>query len=226
MELAVLFSGGKDSCYALYKAMEKDEIACLISIISRNKESYMFHTPNIDITKLQAEAIGLPLIQKASEGKKEEELKELKEAIAEAKQKFKIEGIVTGAIESVYQSSRIQKICDELGLRCINPLWKKEQQQLLKELVEQGFKVMIVGVAAFPMGKEWLGRMIDDQVIRELVALREKHRISPSGEGGELETTVLDAPFFKKSLEVVESEAVFEHNAGVFIIKKARFVKK
>jgi len=226
MKLAVLFSGGKDSCYALLKAMDKEDVVCLISMISNNKESYMFHTPNIEMTRLQAEAIGLPLIQKATEGNKEEELKELKEAIIEAKQMFKIEGIVTGAIESIYQSSRIQKICDELALRCVNPLWKKEQQGLLKELVDQGFKVMISGVAAFPMGKEWLGRMIDDKVIKELVALREKHKISPSGEGGELETTVLDAPFFKKSLEIIDAESVFEHNSGVFIIKKARLMKK
>lgn len=226
MKLGVLFSGGKDSCYALYKAMEKEEVVCLITILSKNKESYMYHTPNIDITKLQAEAIGLPLIQKTTEGRKEEELKELKEAMAEAKQRFKIEGVVTGAIESVYQAERVQKICDELGLWCFNPLWKKDQQMLLRELLEKKFTVMISGVFAFPLDKSWLGRIIDDKVISELLAVQQEHKISPSGEGGELETTVLDAPFFKKKIEVMDGEAIFEKNSGVFVIRKARLASK
>jgi asparagine synthase (glutamine-hydrolysing) len=114
MRLGVLYSGGKDSNYALFK--EKNNVVCLISVISKNKESFMFHTPNIHMVELQAEAIGLPLLQKTTEGEKEKELEDLKTVIKEAKEKFKLDGIVTGAIESRYQADRIKKICDELEI--------------------------------------------------------------------------------------------------------------
>jgi ABC transporter with metal-binding/Fe-S-binding domain ATP-binding protein len=226
MKVGVLFSGGKDSTYALFKAWKKDEVICLITVISKNKESYMFHTPNIDITKLQAEALSLPLIQAFTEGKKEEELKDLETAIKKAKETFNIEGVVTGAIESVYQSERIQKICNKLSISCINPLWKKNQEELLNELINNKFKVIISGVFAYPLDESWLGREIDEKSIKELVELRKKYHTSPSGEGGEIETTVLDAPFFKKKIEILESEIQAKDNSGVFIIKKARLVNK
>jgi ABC transporter with metal-binding/Fe-S-binding domain ATP-binding protein len=226
MKLGALFSGGKDSTYALLKTWEKNQIVCLITVISRNKESYMFHTPNIEITQLQSEAIGLPLIQETTEGKKEEELKDLEKAIKKAKEIFNIEGIVTGAVESVYQSERIQRICDNLDLSCINPLWKKDQEELLKEIVKNKFKVIISGIFAYPLDESWLGRIIDEKAIKELVELRKRYHISPSGEGGEIETTVLDAPFFKKKIEILESEIQAKDNSGVFIIKKARLINK
>ncbi len=226
MKLGVLFSGGKDSTYALFKAMEKETIVCLISIFSKNKESYMFHTPNIHITELQARSIGLPLVQKSTEGRKEEELKDLKQAIKEAKETLKIEGVVTGAVESIYQTERIQKICDTLDLQCFNPLWLKNQIELLEEIVESGFEVIISGIFAYPLDKKWLGREIDNQSIKELVLLQEKYHISPSGEGGEIETTVLDAPFFQKRIEIQEFEIQADENSGIFLIKKARLVDK
>ncbi|MFX0199119.1 MAG: diphthine--ammonia ligase [Candidatus Hodarchaeota archaeon] len=226
MKLGVLFSGGKDSTYALFKAMEKETVVCLISIFSKNKESYMFHTPNIHITELQARSIGLPLIQKSTEGRKEEELKDLKQAIKKAKETLKIEGVVTGAVESIYQTERIQKICDTLDLQCFNPLWLKNQIELLEEIVESGFEVIISGIFAYPLDKKWLGREIDNQSIKELVLLQEKYHISPSGEGGEIETTVLDAPFFQKRIEIQEFEIQADENSGIFLIKKARLVDK
>lgn len=226
MKLGVLFSGGKDSTYALFKAMKKEDVVCLITILSKNKESYMYHTPNISITKLQAKAIGLPLIQKSTEGIKEEELKDLKQAIMEAKEIHNIEGIITGAVESIYQTERIQKICNTLDLQCFNPLWLKNQVKLLEEIVESGFEVIISGIFAYPLDKRWLGREIDNQTINELVLLQEKYHISPSGEGGEIETTVLDAPFFQKRIEILEFEIQANENSGIFLIKKARLVDK
>jgi ABC transporter with metal-binding/Fe-S-binding domain ATP-binding protein len=226
MRLAVLFSGGKDSTLALLKASEKEEVVCLISILSKNKESYMFHTPNIWITKLQAKAIGLPLIQKLTMGVQEKELEDLKGAIKQAKERFKIEGIVSGAVESVYQAERIQRICHELCLWCFNPLWKKNQQELLEEIVEGGFRAIISGIFAYPLDKSWLGKEIDNELTRKLVTLQKEYGISPSGEGGEIETTVLDAPLFKKRIEVLDFAVEAKGNSGVFLIKKARLADK
>ena len=226
MRLGVLFSGGKDSTFALHMAAEHEEVVCLITLVSSNKESYMFHTPNIDLTKLQAEALGLPLIAWVTEGRKEEELKDLEQAIAKAVARFHIEGVVTGAVESVYQSTRIQRICHRLGVWCFNPLWKRNQKELLEELIKKCFKVMISGVFAYPLDATWLGKQIDLDLVARLVDLEKKFGISPSGEGGEIETTVLDAPMFKKKLEVLDYEGNAKGNSGVFTVKNARLVPK
>jgi diphthine-ammonia ligase len=226
MRLGVLFSGGKDSTLALHLAAEKEEVACLITMISKNKESYMFHTPNIDEAVLQAEALGLPLVLVATDGQKEEELADLERAIAEAKTDFQIEGVVTGAVESVYQASRVQRICNRLDVWCLNPLWKHDQRALLETLVEKNFKVVISGIFAYPLDEKWLGKQIDQKMIARLVELQSQYGISPSGEGGEIETTVLDAPMFKKRLEILDSAIEARGNSGVYIIKQARLVPK
>ncbi len=224
MKLGVLFSGGKDSSLAMHKAMKEHSIVCLISMISHNPESYMFHVPNIDLVDLQASAIGLPLIKRETPGMKEEELIDLKKAIQKAKEKYQIEGIVTGAVKSGYQRSRIAKICEELGLECINPLWQMDEIKLLEEL--EGFEVIISGVFAYKLGKEWLGKRIDKEMIAKLKKLQEEIDINPAGEGGEIETTVLDTSFFKQKIDVKEFEIDFKDNSGTFIIKKAELIKK
>ncbi len=226
MRLGVLFSGGKDSTLALHYAAEKEEVVCLITIISKNKESFMYHTPNIEISALQAEALGLPQITKTTRGEKEKELAELEVAIAEAARKYQIEGVVTGAVESVYQAERVQHICNQLGLWCFNPLWKHDQKALLEELLEKRFKVIISGVFAYPLDEKWLGKQIDTKLIDRLVDLQQKYGLSPAGEGGEIETTVLEAPLFKKKIEVLDYSVEFKGNSGVFIIKQARLVSK
>jgi diphthine-ammonia ligase len=226
MKLGVLFSGGKDSTLALHMAAEKETVACLITVVSANKESYMFHTPNINVTALQAEALGLPLVSVPTAGRKEEELADLEHAIAEAKSRYDIEGVVTGAVESVYQASRVQRICNRLDLWQFNPIWKTDQKKLLETFLQKNFQVIISGVFAYPLDQKWLGKQISSQVIAKLVELQGKYGISPSGEGGEIETTVLDAPMFKQKIQVTDSAVEWMGSSGVFVIKQARLMHK
>lgn len=226
MKLGVLFSGGKDSCYALYKALEKEEVKCLINIRSQNPESYMFHTPALSVVPLQAEAAGIPLVIQGTQGVVEKELKDLETAIQKAVMDYGIEGVVTGAIESVYQATRVQRICHKLGLWCFNPLWQKDQVELLYELLKAGFRIVITGIFAEQFDEDWLGRVMDETTVKELLRLHKKHGISPSGEGGEIETTVLDAPFFKKRIEIQEAMRMVSRNSGVLEIKKACLMEK
>lgn len=226
MRLGVLFSGGKDSTLALHLAAEKEEVVCLVTIISKNKESFMFHTPNIDITTLQAEALGLPQITRTTEGEKGKELLDLEYAVTRATREFGIEGVVTGAVESVYQAERVQRICNRRGLWCFNPLWKHDQKALLEELLQKQFRVIISGVFAYPLDGTWLGKQIDTKIIERLVDLQQKYGLSPSGEGGEIETTVLDAPLFKQKIEILDSSTETKGNAGVFRIKQVQLVSK
>ncbi|XHH08831.1 MAG: diphthine--ammonia ligase [Candidatus Bathyarchaeia archaeon] len=226
MKLGVLFSGGKDSTLALHLAAEKEQVACLITVVSVNKESYMFHTPNVDMTQLQAQALDLPLVSVETAGRKEEELLDLERAIAQAKTQYGIEGVVTGAVESVYQASRVQRICNRLDLWCFNPLWKHNQRALLESLLEQRFEVVVSGVFAYPLDASWLGKKLDKAMIEQLSDLSEKYGISVSGEGGEIETTVLDAPLFKEKIVVTESDVAWNYDSGVYIIKKAGLALK
>ncbi len=219
MKLGILFSGGKDSVFATYLAKKLGyEVPCLISIISENKESYMFHTPSISKVEKQAKAMNIPLILEKTRGKKEIELKDLERAIKIAVDKYQIQGIVTGAIDSIYQSSRIQKICNKLKLECFNPLWQKDQIELLEDLIKNKFKVIISGVFAYPLTKEWLGKQINKDFLTQIRKLNEKYKINPAGEGGEFETFVLDCPLFRKSLKIKNKKITGEKNSWVMEI--------
>ncbi|MFH1801444.1 MAG: diphthine--ammonia ligase [archaeon] len=203
MKIGVLFSGGKDSAYSAYLAKKRDhELSCLISVFSENPDSYMFHTPSIKRVKKQAEVMGLPLIIQKTKGEKEKELTDLEEVIKIAVEKYKIEGIVTGALHSIYQASRIEKICDKLGLKCINPLWHKDEIEYLNELLKNKFEIIITAVAAYPLEETWLGRKIDKNFIKEVKELNTKYKIHPAGEGGEFETFVLNCPLFLRGLKI------------------------
>lgn len=217
MKIAALVSGGKDSLFAAYKASKENELVCLIAIKSKSPESYMFHIPNVDLVKLQAKAAELPLVWWETEGIKEEELEDLKQAIEIAKEKYKIQGIVSGAIKSNYQKERIENICKELKISSITPLWQVNEEIYLNELMKN-FNVIIVGIAAEGLKKEMLGTRIGLTFIDRMRLLN----VSPVGEGGETESFVLDCPLFKKKIKILEPETIMENECtGHFIIKKA-----
>ena len=226
MNLGVLFSGGKDSTFACYRAMEKNTVACLITLISENVDSYMFHTPNIRCTRYQAEAMGIPILSWPTQGKKEEELEDLLAAIAAAREKYGIDGIVTGAIESVYQAARVQRICRELDLWCFNPLWQTNQVDYLRLLISEGFKIIISGVFAYPFDESWVGATLTEELIQKLEQLQKRYKINPSGEGGELETFVLDGPLFKKRIEILKASITYDNYRGHYLIEDVRLVEK
>ena len=203
MNCVLLFSGGKDSTYAAYLAKKHgNKLSCLISIVSENPDSYMFHTPSITKVKRQSDIMNIPLMVQETKGQKEEELRDLEFIIQKAKTKYKIEAVVTGSVESAYQASRVQKICDNLELECFNPLWQKDQFELLYDLTDSKFKIIITGVFAYPLDETWLGREINEEFIKEVTTLYEKYKINPAGEGGEFETFVLGCPLFAKELKI------------------------
>lgn len=227
MKLGILFSGGKDSTYAAYLAKkEGNELACLITMMSENPSSYMFHTPSISMAEKQAEAMGLNIIVYSTKGEKEKELKDLEDAIKEAISRYKIEGIVTGALASDYQASRIQKICGKLKIRCINPLWKKDADLYWDDLLKESFEVMIVGVAAEGLGKEWLGKAIDKEALEKLKKLSKKHLFHIGFEGGEAETFVLDCPLFKRRIEIAKGKVNWneKEKTGAYEIKEVKLI--
>jgi diphthine-ammonia ligase len=220
--IACLFSGGKDSTLALHKMAENGKKAeLLITMISDNAFSFMFHKPNIDYTAMQAEALGIPRVTSTTRGEKERELVDLEAAL----KKNKVTELITGAVASVYQKDRIEKMCRELGIECHSPLWGIAPLDELSEL-STNFEVIVSQVAAEGFGDDFLGARIDEAMIKKLVALHKKYKINMLFEGGEAESFVLDAPLFKKRIEVRKAHKEWDGSVGRYLIDEAVLVNK
>ncbi|MGZ7120189.1 MAG: diphthine--ammonia ligase, partial [Methanobacterium sp.] len=180
---------------------------------------------NIHVAELLAEAMGINFIQKVTKGIKEEELEDLTEILGNLKDNG-VEAIYSGALHSVYQKSRIDNICDELGLKSCAPLWHRDPEEYIKEIINLGFEVIITSVSAEGLDKSWLGKKIDFDVLNEIKDLNKKYGINMAFEGGEAETLVLDGPIFKKRIKIVESETIWDRDSGYFLIKDAVLVDK
>jgi ABC transporter with metal-binding/Fe-S-binding domain ATP-binding protein len=223
MKVAALFSGGKDSVFAVYIAQQYGwDVFPLVTLHSEKQDSYMFHSINIHLTELLAQAIDISFVEKSTKGEKEKELVDLKNLL----QNLEIDGVISGAIASEYQRTRIEKICDEIGIKSFTPLWHKNQELLLRDQVKAGFHIIIVGVFASGFDETWLGKTIDEQTINALVSLHEKYRINIAGEGGEFETLVLDGPLFHKKLVIDESVKEWNRDNGIFQVRSAHLEKR
>ena len=219
MRLAALTSGGKDSLYAVYLARkEGHDIRYLLSMMPESHESYMFHHPNIELTQIQAELMGIPLLVEKTSGEKEKELKDLERLILRVKDE--VDGILTGVIASNYQRERIDRICKKFSLECISPLWHINPEKYWHELMRSGFRIMITSVSAEGLDKGWLGRIIDEKTVDELKELNRRFKIHLSFEGGEAETLVLDCPMFEKGIKIVEAKREWDGQRGTYVIKR------
>ena len=217
MKVAALFSGGKDSVFSIYIAQQYGwDVSHLVTILPENKDSWMFHSVNIHLTDKLSESIKIPLVKTISNGKKEDELDDLKILL----EKLDVDGVISGALASEYQRTRIEKICYELGIKSFTPLWHKNQELILRDQVNAGFKIIIVGVFAQGFNESWLGRIIDQECITELVKLNKKYSINTAGEGGEFETLVTDGPLFSKKLIIDETVKEYKRDNGFLNIKK------
>jgi predicted ATP pyrophosphatase (TIGR00289 family) len=223
MRVAVLATGGKDSALALFRVLKMGyEVKFLACMIPMREDSWMFHYPNIRLVDFFADAVGISLVKAETSGIKEKEVGDLKQLI----EGLDVDAIVSGAIASAYQKSRIEKMCEQLGLRCIAPLWQENPLDILKEILALKFDVIVTGVCAYGFSRDWLGRKLDDDAIEALKELNKRYGVSLVGEGGEYETLVLDAPFFKKRIKIIEAEKVWKNQSGSFLITKAKLEGK
>lgn len=223
MRVAALISGGKDSALALQRVLaEGYDVKFLVTMLPQREDSWMFHFPNIRLTSLFAEAVGIELVSAETVGIKDKELEDLRDLLAT----LDVEGVVFGAILSRYQKERIDEVCRELNLESIAPLWQENPVGLLKEIITLRFEVVIVGVYAYGFDENWLGRKIDAGTLNDLVELSKRYQISVVGEGGEYETLVLDAPFFRKRIELVNVKKIWEDHSGYMLVEKTRLSDK
>lgn len=227
MRLASLFSGGKDSTYSLFKMVKAGhDVKYLITFRPKRIDSYMFHHPCIELTTLQAEAIGIKQIIVDTGGEKEKELDDLENILMKIKDE--IDGVVSGALASNYQKTRIDNICRKLNLESLAPLWKIDGEQYWKALLENKFSIMVTGVSSEGLNEGWLGKVIDQTAVEELTALKRKNGLHLGFEGGEAESFVLDCPLFKKQIEILGSKKIWDKrtNSGYLEIKEAKLVSK
>ncbi|MEM3245641.1 MAG: diphthine--ammonia ligase [Candidatus Micrarchaeaceae archaeon] len=216
--IACLFSGGKDSMLALYKSMQQGiKPDLLITMQSKNEFSYMFHRPDVEFTKLQAEAMHIKQVFAYTEGIKEKELDDIERVLAENK----VSALITGAIASMYQKSRIEGICSKLAIRHIAPLWHMPQEAVLEE-VAKAFKAIIIQVSAEGLDKSYLGKAIDGNMVERLKALSAKNGINLAFEGGEAESFVLEAPMFDRRIAIKKAHEEWKGSVGRYIIDEAK----
>ena len=212
-KLCALLSSGKDSVYALYLMQRMNyEVSVCATIESGNADSYMYHTPAISFASKQAAAMGLPFISASTAGEKEVELDALREVLRRAVDEFGVEGVVSGALFSDYQRSRIELVCEELGLQVFAPLWHLDQEQEVREVLDAGFRFVLSKVAAEGLDRSWVGREVthaDVDVLSSTLGL------NVAGEGGEYESLVFDGPNFSEALSLEGLEVVCEQEGSV-----------
>ena len=202
--VAVSWSGGKDSCFACYKAISEDyDVSYLMNFISKDGKC-MSHGLDSKLILAQSEAIGIPLVQREVSWETYEP--RFKSAVSELKENG-IEGVIFGDISNIAgHEGWIDRVCGELGIKPIKPLWGSDPRQLLSAFVEEGFEALVVTVKADLLGNEWLGRKIDKAFIEDMSKLKEKVGVDLCGELGEYHTFVYDGPIFKRRLKILDYE--------------------
>lgn len=223
MRLAALYSGGKDSTFALYLAAQMGhEIDCLVNIVPTDKASWIFHTPNLDIVPYMAEAMELPLVTAESDGTEEGDMEALRTALKD----LDVDGVVVGALWSDYQWDRMNRVLGDLDLIMVAPMWRKSQDMVYDEMVSAGVDAVIVGIFADGFDETWLGRHIDSESKKSLLALRDRYGISIMGEGGEYESMTLDSPIHKKKIVIKDSKKECARCSGTLNVLSVELVKK
>ena len=223
MKLGALFSGGKDSTYAMYLAQRQGhEISCLITLDPKSADSHLLHHPNVKWTKLQADSMGLPqFLVNLDSIETNDELDTLNDLIKKAKHDFDIEGLVNGGIKSVFQKERFESICKINNLESITPLWKLDSQQYMNELIENNFEFILTSVSADGLDDSWLGKVITKNDVVNLEKLSQKYGFNSNFEGGEAETFVLNCPMFEYPISIIRSENIWDGYRGRFEIVEA-----
>ncbi len=200
------WSGGKDSCLACYKAIKQGfQVEYLLNFISQESKRGCFHGLESRLLKHQAELIGIPLVQKEVSPDMEKYEEEFKKAVIELKG-TEINNMVFGDIYLLEHESWIERVCNDLNIKALEPLWNNTPEQIIDEFVGLGFKAVIVSCKADIMSKNYLGRIIDKKLAGELKA----KKICPCGENGEFHTLVIDGPIFKKPINIIEAEPVLK----------------
>ena len=223
MNIAALFSGGKDSTYAIYKAKQMGhDVKCLITIFPKSANSHLLHFPNIELTKLQSETLEIPQISSTLDSDSSmEEMNVLKTLLEKAKLDFKIDGLLHGGISSEFQKKSFEKICKKSNLSIITPLWKINPKEYMNILINSNFKFILTSVSSDGLDETWLGKIISTDDVLLLSNLSSKYGFNLNFEGGEAETFVIDCPIYSQPIKISKSQMMWDGYRGRFEIEDA-----
>ena len=223
MKLASLFSGGKDSTYAIHLAQKQGhEIKCLLSIFPKSDESHLLHHPNIRWTKLQSDSMNIPQLTMLSDSDQtDDELSTLEHLLQNAIDQFQIDGLVHGGIKSKFQKEKFETVCSKLNLSIVAPLWDTEPESYMNELIDSNFNFIMITVSSDGLDDSWLGKSISQSDVVLLKSLSEKFGFNLNFEGGEAETFVIDCPLFASSIKINQSQKNWDGYRGRFEIVDA-----
>ena len=223
MKLASLFSGGKDSTYAIHLTKKQGhDIVCLLSVFPKSEESHLLHHPNLKWTKLQSESMNIPqLTIHSNADETSDELIVIEKLLQNAKDNFQIDGLVHGGIKSKFQKEKFETLCLKLNLVCIAPLWEMDPKKYMNELIDSNFDFMMITVSSDGLDDQWLGKLILKSDIAILNNLSDKFGFNLNFEGGEAETFVIDCPLFSNPIKVNEFTKNWDGYRGRFEIVDA-----
>jgi ABC transporter with metal-binding/Fe-S-binding domain ATP-binding protein len=223
MKLACLFSGGKDSTYAIHLAEKQGhDVVCLLSIFPKSEESHLLHHPNLKWTKLQSESMKIPQLTIISNSDEtDNELIVMEKLLQDAKKQFQIDGLVHGGIKSNFQKEKFESLCLKLNLVSIAPLWETDPNEYMNELLDSNFHFMMISVSSDGLDEQWLGKLISKSDIKILNTLSDKFGFNLNFEGGEAETFVIDCPLFSNSIKINDFVKNWDGYRGRFEIVDA-----
>jgi len=227
-----LFSGGKDSSWAMYRALERGLPVERLLTVHPPGDSYMYHVPETRLAALAAESIGIPLVEIEPEefgaaeatdsgAQGDSELEPMEAALEGIAADLSLAGVTAGAVESEFQTGRIEAMCDRLGIELFAPLWQRDPRELAEAMLDAGFEITVVRVAAAGLDESWLGRTLDRDALADLAELSEEYGVHLLGEGGEFETLVTDGPHMDRPMEL-EYDTEWERTRGRIRVTDAR----
>ena len=223
MKLACLFSGGKDSTYAIHLAKKQGhDVVCLLSIFAKSEESHLLHYPNLRWTKLQSESMNIPQLTIISNSNEtSDELIVMEKLLQNAKEQFQIDGLVHGGIKSKFQKEKFETLCLKLNLVSIAPLWETNPKEYMNQLLDSNFHFMMVTVSSDGLDEQWLGKLISKSDIEVLNNLSDKFGFNLNFEGGESETFVINCPLFSYPIKINKFTKNWDGYRGRFEIVDA-----
>ena len=193
MKAISLLSGGKDSFLSLIIALSVGMDVERTITVKAEQDSYMFHYPNAELGSKLSEALGISnsLIMES----------EFNRMISRYPGYF----LIAGAVESEYQKTNLEEICENFGLKTFFPLWRKNQESIIVDFISTGSEGIFVSVAAEGLGLNLLGKPINEDSLEILKKMNKKYGISIVGEGGEYETLITCSPFSETCIKIVHS---------------------
>jgi len=172
-----------------------------VNFIHRRYQRVSFHGTEARLIQLQAQALGIKLVQKETTGYDYEQV--FKKTVSELLPRG-IKGMVFGDIYLEEHKQWVERVCSELGITALEPLWSRPPREVYLDFLEKGFEAILMSGDAELFGEEWFGRKLDLKFLSYL----EERGIDPCGENGEYHTLVVDGPIFQVPIKILKARPI------------------